>query len=487
MLLPVIMSGGSGTRLWPLSRSQHPKPFIKLPDGESLIQKTYLRAVKLPGVSNILTITNRDYYFLSKDELDPLHENYPDLHFPFLLEPKGRNTAPAITLAAIKAAETYGSDTILLVLSADHLINEHDCFAEAVAVAAEAAKNDKLVTFGIQPTHAATGFGYIEYQQNSDDDITACEVIQFVEKPAREIAEQYLSSGNFVWNSGMFCFKASTLLNSIQEHAPDIYEMAMECWSVSTSNLTDGTDTATELDKTTFSALPDISIDYAIMEKASNVMVVPSPMEWSDVGCWEALGNLTEQDCNGNRVEGEAVLVDVKNSYFNSQNRVLTGIGVEDLIVVDTPDALLLAHRERVQDVKQIVSELKLKNHESADLHTTVKRPWGAYTVLEEGACYKIKRIVVKPNASLSLQSHQHRNEHWVVVSGQAKIVNGEDEFILNENESTYIPAGNLHRLSNASDECLSIIEVQAGSYLGEDDIIRYDDIYGRDDNIKAI
>ena len=479
MILPVVMSGGSGTRLWPLSRLQHPKPFIKLPDGESLIQKTYKRAASLNGVNEILTITNRDYYFLSKDEIEPLHNELNELNYSFLLEPQGRNTAPAITMAAIKAAETYDPDTILLVLSADHLINDHQCFADAVKVATSAAQEDKLVTFGIYPTHPDTGFGYIQYNKSNTKGIVACDVMQFVEKPAKELAEEYLESGNYVWNAGMFCFKASVLLNSIKEHQPEIYNNAYKCWRTSIDN-TGIEDLAVELDKATFTTIPDISIDFAIMEKAQNVMVVPSCMQWSDVGSWEAMGNLTEQDDNGNRVEGEAVLIDVKNSYFNSSKRILTGIGVEDLIVVDTPDALLLAHKDRVQDIKQIVTELRLNNHDSADIHTTVKRPWGTYTILEEGMGYKIKNIVVKPGASLSLQSHQHRSEHWIVVAGSALIVNGNNEFLLKANESTYIPAGNLHRLTNPNDTYLIIIEVQTGEYLAEDDIERFDDNYGR-------
>ena len=475
------MSGGSGTRLWPASRSQHPKPFIKLPDGESLIQKTYKRAASLDDVSEVLTITNRDYYFLSKDEWEPLAETYSDFKMPFLLEPEGRNTAPAIAMAALYAMDNLDEDTVLLVLAADHLINGHECFANAVKLAKEHAMEDKLVTFGIQPTHADTGFGYIQYaNENSSTDsneLKASDVIRFVEKPSKEVAEQYLASGDFVWNSGMFCFKAETFLNSLKQYSPEIYDMSVACWKKSTDKESRAT---IEFEKESFTAIPDDSVDYAVMEKADNVMVIPSNMEWSDIGSWNAMGNLTEVDINGNRIEGEAILIDVKDSYFKSSNRMLTSIGLNDIIVVDTADALLIAHKDRVQDVKQVVNELRLQNHESTVLHRTVKRPWGTYTILEEGSHFKIKRIEVKPHSCLSLQMHHHRSEHWVVVSGTAKVLNDEEDMILGVNESTYIPAEHKHRLENIGSEMLVMIEVQTGDYLGEDDIVRFQDVYGR-------
>lgn len=485
MILPVVMSGGSGTRLWPASRSQHPKPFLQLPDGESLIQKTYKRAASLQDVSEILTITNRDFYFLSKDEWEPMSVNFPNLKMPFLLEPEGRNTAPAIAMAAFYAIDHLSEDTILLILAADHLINDYQCFTNSVELAKEYAQQGKLVTFGIHPTHADTGFGYIQYENNSSSVdhsiLKASDVIRFVEKPSKEIAEGYLASGDFVWNSGMFCFTAKEFLDSLKKHSPSIYKAAALCWEKSKNdNIIADKSVSIEFEKDCFTQIPDDSVDYAVMEKADNVMVIPSCMEWSDIGSWNAMGNLTEIDANGNRVEGDAVLIDVKNSYFKSSNRILTSIGLDDIIVVDTADALLIAHKERVQDVKQVVNELKLQNHESTKLHTTVKRPWGIYTVLEEGPHFKIKRIEVKPYASLSLQMHHHRSEHWVVVSGKAKVLNDKKEMILNTNESTYIPAKHKHRLENIGAENLVIIEVQAGAYLGEDDIVRFDDVYGR-------
>lgn len=485
MILPVIMSGGSGTRLWPLSRSQHPKPFIKLPDGESLIKKTYNRAASLPGVSEILTITNRDFYFLSKDEWDPISKNHNNLRMRFLLEPVGRNTAPAIAMAAFYAVEYLPEDTVLLVLAADHLINDHEYFSKAVKLANKQALQENLVTFGIKPTNPDTGFGYIEYENNENNfdnnNLTANDVIRFVEKPSKELAEQYFSSGNFVWNSGMFCFKAKEYLNSLKRYSPEIYTSSKTCWKKSKNEkIIKNQSALIELEKKYFLKIPRDSIDYAVMEKADNVKVIPSSMEWSDIGSWNSMGNLSKIDSNGNRIEGDAVLIDVKNSYFRSSNRVLTSIGVDNIVVVDTSTALLIAHKDRVQDIKQIVNKLELQNHESTKLHATVKRPWGTYTVLEEGANFKIKRILVKPKASLSLQMHKHRSEHWVVTKGIATVINAEKEIILGVNESTYIPAGNKHRLENKGDETIILIEVQTGDYLGEDDIVRFDDIYGR-------
>jgi mannose-1-phosphate guanylyltransferase/mannose-6-phosphate isomerase len=485
MILPVIMSGGSGTRLWPLSRSQDPKPFIKLADGESLIQKTYKRAASLDGVYEVLTITNSDYFLLSKDEWEPLSESHSDLKMPFLLEPEGRNTAPAIAMSAFYAMDFLPEDTVLLVLAADHLINDHVCFSNTVELAKKHAMEGKLVTFGIQPTHANTGYGYIQYNNENcstdPDELIASDVIRFVEKPSKEVAEKYLDSGDFVWNSGMFCFKAETFLDSLKQHSPEIYNASKVCWEISKNeNIIAEHLVSIEFEKESFSQIPDDSVDYAVMEKSDNVMVIPSNMEWSDIGSWNEMGNLTEIDLNGNRIEGEAILIDVQNSYFKSSNRVLTSIGVSDIMVVDTADALLIAHKDRVQDINQVVNVLKLQNHESTELHRTVKRPWGTYTILDEGPNFKIKRIEVKPNACLSLQMHHHRSEHWVIISGTAKVLNNDKEMILKVNDSTYIPAEHKHRLENTGTEMLAIIEVQTGTYLGENDIVRFHDVYGR-------
>ncbi|MDP4028803.1 MAG: mannose-1-phosphate guanylyltransferase/mannose-6-phosphate isomerase [Gallionella sp.] len=485
MLIPVILSGGAGTRLWPVSREAHPKPFMKLADGQSLLQKTFLRAAGLSGVTEILTITNREYYFKSKDEYATA-VNQTAAKPTFLLEPFGRNTAPAIALGALKIVAEHGPDALMLVLSADHLIGNLDSFSAAVDVACRAARGDALATFGIVPSGPETGFGYIECgdpiqatpsPQGVEGNARA--VLRFVEKPTREIAVEYLSTGRYLWNSGMFCFKAGTILRELASHAPQLHQAALACWE-STRAKADAKTGMLEIDPATFAHVPDISIDYAIMEHSKNVVVVPSDFSWSDIGSWGAVSDLTRPDAAGNRVVGEAILVDTGNTYIQSEDRLVAAVGLENLIIVDTPDALLVANRDRVQDVKKVVEQLKLQSHESYKLHRTVSRPWGTYTVLEDGARFKIKRIVVKPGASLSLQMHHHRSEHWIVVSGMARVVNGEREIFVNTNESTFIPAGHKHRLENPGILELVMIEVQSGEYLGEDDIVRFEDVYGR-------
>ncbi len=472
MIIPVILSGGAGTRLWPISRETHPKPFMKLPDGQSLIQKTFARAVALDGVSEVLTITNREYYFKSRDEYQPVKKDFPGVTDTFLLEPFGRNTAAAIALGALRVAEAHGGDALMLVLPADHLIENQAAFAAAVKQASELARQGNLVTFGIVPTAPETGFGYIEAEGQA--------VKRFVEKPSLETAQQYLDSGNYLWNSGMFCFSAGAMLEQFGIHAPAIYEHALAAWAA-TRDKTQGISPMMEIDAETFGAIPENSIDYAVMEKSDKVAVVHGSFGWSDIGSWSAICDLVPPDAAGNRVIGEAVLVDVGNSYIQSEDRMVAAIGLDNLIIIDTPDALLVANRDCSQDVKKVVQQLKLMDHASHKLHRTVARPWGAYTVLEESANFKIKRIVVKPGASLSLQMHYHRSEHWVVVSGTASIVNDGKEMLVRTNESTYIPACHKHRLSNQGQTDLVMIEVQSGEYLGEDDIVRFDDVYGRE------
>lgn len=471
MLIPLILSGGAGTRLWPISRESHPKPFMKLPDGQSLLQKTFARAAALEGVSEVLTITNREYYFKSRDEYQCAKKSFPGATDTFLLEPFGRNTAAAISLGALRVAETYGGDALVLVLPSDHLIEDQPAFAAAVQQACGLAEQDYLVTFGIVPTAPETGFGYIE----ADGHI----VKRFVEKPAIETAREYLESGRYLWNSGMFCFKAGTLLEQLRIHAPAIFEQALVCWKATRDKAQDNSPMM-EIDADTFAAVPENSIDYALMEKSDRVAVVASRFGWSDIGSWNAICDLVPPDESGNRLIGEAVLVDVSNTYIQSEGRMVAAIGLDNLLIIDTPDALLVADRERTQDVKKVVQQLKLMNHESHRLHRTVARPWGTYTVLEEGKNFKIKRIVVKPGASLSLQMHYHRSEHWVVVSGTASIINNDQSILVRTNESTYIQIGHKHRLENPGLTDLVMIEVQSGEYLGEDDIVRFDDVYGR-------
>ena len=471
-LIPTILCGGAGSRLWPVSRELHPKPFIRLADGQSLLQKAWLRGATLPGVVETLTVTNRELFFKTEDEYRELTKaGHQAITNSFILEPFGRNTAPAVVAAALRVAQTHGEDALLLVLAADHLITDQPAFALAVEKATQLAAQGKLVTFGIQPEAPETGYGYIEADGNT--------VIRFVEKPSLDKAREYVDSGRYLWNSGMFCFSAGTLLREMALHCPAILSAMRTCMAQSRIAESKGY-AQVELDPDTFKQVPDDSIDYAVMEKSGNVAVVPCNIGWSDIGSWVAMGELTEPDVKGNRVEGEAILHDVANCFIQSRDRLVGAVGVDNLIIIDTPDALLVADRSRAQDVKHLYASLKAQNHETYKLHRSVHRPWGTYTVLEEGPRFKIKRIEVKPGASLSLQMHHHRSEHWVVVSGMARVVNGDIELFVNTNESTYIPAGHKHRLENPGVVDLVMIEVQSGEYLGEDDIVRFDDKYGR-------
>ena len=468
-LIPVILCGGVGARLWPVSRETHPKPFIKLADGQSLLQKTFLRAAQLPGVDEVLIGTNRELFFKSEDAFREV--NHTQRATSYILEPFGRNTAAAIAAAALQIAEVHGNDALMLVLPADHLISDQDAFSVAVVTATTLAMQGKLVTFGIQPESPETGYGYIEADGQ--------QVLSFVEKPSAEKAQEYIDSGRFLWNSGMFCFRAGSLLQEMEQHSPDILRTTKRC--IEQSRLATGKGfTQVELDAASFSLVPDNSIDYAVIEKSSHVAVVPCSIGWSDIGSWSALSDLSEPNAEGNRIEGEALLCDVMNCYIRSKDRMIGAVGIENLLIIDTPDALLVADRSRAQDVKHIYAQLKAQGHETHKLHRTVHRPWGAYTVLEEGPRFKIKRIEVRPGASLSLQMHHHRSEHWIVVSGMAKVINGDREIFVRTNESTYIPAGHKHRLENPGVRELVMIEVQSGEYMGEDDIVRFEDVYGR-------
>lgn len=470
-LIPTILCGGAGSRLWPVSRELHPKPFIRLADGQSLLQKAWLRGAVLPDVAETLTVTNRELFFKTEDEYREVSAISGKRTNRFILEPFGRNTAPAIAAAALHVAEIYGEDACMLVLAADHLIADQAAFADAVAQGMALAAQGKIVTFGIQPDMPETGYGYIEADGNT--------VKRFVEKPDLKKAQEYLASGRYLWNSGMFCFHAGSMLREMEQHCPDILEATRAC--IAQSRIAEGKGfSQLDLDAATFELVPDDSIDYVVMEKSSNVAVVPCCIGWSDIGSWTALGDLAASDAQGNRIEGEVILHDVSNCYIQSKQRIVGAVGVKDLVIIDTPDAVLIADRSRAQDVKYLYSRLKAEGHEAHRLHRTVHRPWGTYTVLENGTHFKIKRIEVKPGASLSLQMHHHRSEHWIVVSGMARVVNGEHELFVNTNESTYIPAGHKHRLENPGLLTLVMIEVQSGEYLGEDDIVRFEDIYGR-------
>lgn len=468
-LIPTILCGGAGSRLWPVSRELHPKPFIRLADGQSLLQKAFLRGVNLPSVAEVLTVTNRELFFKIEDEFRYI--NVGNVSTSFILEPFGRNTAPAIAAAALHVAKIHGHDALMLILAADHLIADQMAFQKAVVNAAELASQGKLVTFGIQPTFPETGYGYIEADGNA--------VLCFVEKPSEEKASEYLASGRFLWNSGMFCFAAGTILQEMEKHCPEILRATRAC--LDRSRLVAGEGIAQiELDQGLYQQVADDSVDYAIMERSDQVAVVSCDIGWSDIGSWLALGDLDEPDANGNRVQGEVILHDTRNCTVQTTDRLVGTVGVDNLVIIDTQDAVLIADKTKTQDVKSVYARLKALGHDSHKLHRTVHRPWGTYTILEEGDGFKIKRIEVKPGASLSLQMHLHRSEHWIVVAGTAHVVNGDQELVVDANQSTYIPAGHKHRLHNPGSMMCVMIEVQTGHYLGEDDIVRFEDKYGR-------
>lgn len=464
MLIPVILSGGAGTRLWPVSRKSHPKPFMHIGGGKSLLTQAYERATSVAEHMPLI-VTNSMYYFLSCDELNnqPLKPHY-------LLEPNGRNTAPAIALAALWAQQ-YG-DPCLLVMPADHLIKDVAAFSTAVKHAETLAENGVLVLFGIQPTAPETGFGYMEMGETLDHNTNT--VRRFVEKPDRTTAQAYLAQGNYVWNSGMFCFKTSAILDAFEEHAPALLIAAKEVFKNS----------QTKTDKTelpsTFAELESISIDYAVMERAKNIAVIPGNFGWSDIGSWNAVSDALQADAQGNTSAGQNIVIDSRNIHIESDSRLIAAIGLDNLIIIDTPDALLVADKRNSQDVRKVVEQLKVSGSDAHKLHRTASRPWGTYTILEEGTGFKIKRIVVKPGASLSLQMHHHRSEHWVVVSGAAQVTVGDTMNLVTPNQSTYIPIGAKHRLNNPGVTDLVMIEVQCGNYLSEDDIVRFEDTYGR-------
>lgn len=475
-IVPVVLSGGTGSRLWPLSRSSHPKPFIPLPDGETLVQKTLKRVAALHSSSPLLTVTNRDYYFLTRDAYsdclaaDP-EQPMPSMHY--LLESQARNTAPAMAVAALWAQQEIGPDAVLLVLPSDHLIPDAKAFAEAVDRAAAMAADGFLVTFGITPTEPETGFGYIRAGEPLAQG--GYRVARFVEKPDALTAERYLASGEYYWNSGMFCMRAEDLLRGLGQHAPEIHGNALVSWQQAKRN-----GDTWELGSA-FALAPDLSIDYALMEHSEEAAVVPVSFHWNDLGAWRSYGELLDCDSDNNRIiGGNTIIEDSSGCIVHSPHRLTALLGVQDLLVIDTPDALLIARKDRDQDVKRIVNRLKKQRKHLLETHVTVHRPWGSYTVLEEGHHFKMKRIVVKPGERISLQMHHHRSEHWIVVSGTAEVTVGKEDRLIMTNESTFIPAGTTHRLSNPGVIDLVLIEVQSGAYLGEDDIVRFEDVYGR-------
>ena len=471
-LIPVILSGGAGTRLWPVSRRAHPKPFMELVDGQTLAEKTLLRAKAVAGNAPVITVTSRDYYFYTRDLYAGL--NSPIANERFLLEPMGRNTAPAIALAAMCVRDNVDENASLLVMPADHLIADLRNFEASVKEALQLSNEGFLVTFGIHPTHAETGYGYIR----QGDALTMSggyRVAEFVEKPNEATALKYLESGEYHWNSGMFCFRAGTFLESLNRYAPEVHAAATRVWEA-----TDKSESPIEFPAELFSECPSISVDYAVMERADNTAVVASDFGWSDIGSWKAISELYESDKSGNRIKGKAVMVGSTDCFVQGGERVVAAVGVKNLVIVDTGDAVLVADRNHAQDVKEVVAHLSELKHDAVDFHKTVHRPWGSYTILEDAADCKVKRLVVKPGQVLSLQLHHRRAEHWTVVRGTAKVRLGDDEFLLEANQSTFIPVETLHRLENPGDRDVHLIEVQTGDYFGEDDIERLEDIYGR-------
>ena len=465
-LIPVILSGGSGTRLWPLSRESHPKQFLPLLGEKSLLQSTWLRLRGLPGADAPLVVANEEHRFMVAEQLRQVGATPSAL----ILEPVGRNTAPAIAVAALRAMKG-GDDPVLLVLPSDHVIADENAFRAAVLVAMESARAGYLVTFGIVPTAAETGYGYI----NAAPGEGVRDVLRFVEKPDQATAETYVASGEYFWNSGMFAFLASRYLEELEKNQPRMVELARESLDKATVDAD-----FLRLDKTSFSACPADSIDYAVMEKTDRAQVIPIDVGWNDVGSWSALWSVVEQDGNGNAHRGDVIARDCRNTLAISDKRLVALIGLTDIVAVDTDDALLIAHKDRVQDVKEIVAALKRDKRPQATWHRKVYRPWGSYDGIDSGDRFQVKRIIVKPGAALSLHMHHHRAEHWIVVKGTARVTCGEKVFLLGENESTYIPLGSKHRLENPGKQALELIEVQSGGYLGEDDIVRFEDVYGR-------
>ena len=464
MIKAVVMAGGSGTRLWPLSRAAHPKQFLALHGDDTMLQATFKRLDGL-GIQASVTICNEEHRFFVAEQLREI-----DRLGSIILEPVGRNTAPAIALAALSSPDD--EDPLLLVLAADHVIQDEVAFIRTVMDAIPLADAGKLVTFGIVANEPNTGYGYIKKGESQGPGFT---VDAFVEKPSLEVAKEYLDSGDYFWNSGMFLFKASRYLEELKKHRPDIYEACQ----LSMKHISKDNDFL-RVNGTAFDACPSDSIDYAVMEKTTDAVVVPMDAGWSDIGSWTSLWDISKKDDNGNATYGDVMLHESNNSYIRTDGKLVAAIGVDDLVIVSTKDVLVVAHKASVQDVKVVAQQLRAESRTEWEHHREVYRPWGKYDSIDSGERYQVKRITVKPGAKLSVQLHHHRAEHWVVVSGTAKVTNGEKAFILSENESTYIPIGVVHALENPGKVDLELIEVQSGSYLGEDDIVRFEDRYGR-------
>ena len=468
-MTPVILSGGSGSRLWPLSRGMYPKQLLPLVDPSlSMLQQTVQRTEGLSSIKSPIVVCNEEHRFMVGEQLQQIDVTQATI----LLEPEGRNTAPAIALAAIHAQRT-SKDEMIVVMPADHVVQDVSAFQAAILKASGLAENDGLVTFGVVPQSPETGYGYIRAGSEVEG---GYEVSEFKEKPVLETAEQYLRSGDYYWNGGIFVFKASAYLRELERYAPEVFNATQASMKNAQSDLD-----FIRVDAHAFAKSPSISIDYAVMENTSQAKVVPLDVGWSDVGSWSALWDVSDKDSNNNVTHGDVLVHDTKDSHIVSETKLVSAVGVENLIIVETDDAVLVAAKDRTQEVKEIVKQLKAQERTHLDHHRKVYRPWGWYDSIDFGKNFQVKRIQVNPGAKLSVQMHNHRAEHWVVVKGVAEVLNGEQTFLLNENESTYIPIGVTHALRNPSHtQYLEIIEVQSGSYLGEDDIVRFEDNYGR-------
>lgn len=470
MIIPVVLAGGSGTRLWPLSRQHYPKQLLKLFGNNTMLQQTILRLRGLPDLAEPIVVCNQEHRFMVAEQLHEIGVTGAKI----ILEPVGRNTAPALALAALYAQEIDQS-SILLVLSADHMIRDIPAFQQSVIEAIAAAQAKHLVTFGVTPTHPETGYGYIKTRSDDDKQKKYMPVVEFVEKPNLETAEAYLAAGCYYWNSGMFVFRSDIFLQELAQQSPDVVIAADKSKSLAVRDLD-----FIRVDKETFSTAPNISIDYALMEKSRNVVCVPLSAGWSDVGDWKSYWELSDKDASGNSFIGDSLDVGSTNTLVFSQGKLVATLGVDNLMIINTPDAVMIADKSQAQQVKSLISKIQeLKRTEHLQ-HREIYRPWGCYDVVDTGERYQVNRIRVKPGGSLSLQRHHHRAEHWIVVKGTALVQRDEESMLLSENESTYIPVGVRHRLSNPGKIPLEIVEVQSGPYLEEDDVIRYEDSYGR-------
>lgn len=467
-LIPVILCGGSGTRLWPLSRETYPKQFLRLLDQESLLQKTMLRLKEIESLGPAVLVCNESSRFVAAEQLREI--GIDDAHI--LLEPMRRNTAPAIAVAALHALAEH-EDPLLLVLPSDHVIKDRDAFCTAIHFAREAASQGDLVTFGINPTGPETGYGYI--RAASSETSPALPVLEFVEKPNRATAEQYVDSGNYYWNSGMFLFRASRYLEELSLYQPEIVDAARNAVTQAKQDCD-----FIRLDTAAYAASPDIAIDYAVMERTDRASMVPLAANWSDIGSWASVWETSDKDADNNATQGDVLLQDCEDCLIHGTTRLVTAVGLRNTVIVETADAILVMDTERAQDTRHLVAKLLKTQRSEATQHREIFRPWGSYDSIGTGDRFQVKRITVKQGAKLSLQMHHHRAEHWVVVSGTAKITNGDKEYLLTENQSTYIPVGVVHSLENPGKVPLELIEIQSGGYLGEDDIVRLQDRYGR-------